>query len=362
MRHCLFHTLSARAKGAAGQTWVLFVLAASLGFLAGCTARPVATLYVTGLNQPRGMAFDSAGNLFVAETGARAAGTDGKAPAANNHSGRVLRITPDRQLTTVMERLPYTYLEVNGDVGVADVVILRDQIYVLTGEGDDANLSRRILGATPGGRAKRVANFMDLVNATSADRDLDIGRIKANPYAMVAAAGGSAFYVSDGASGRILRVTLDGNISVFAELPNAPPLAGMAFGPDGRLYVTMFSLWPHTPGTGAIWAADPAGKLTAVVEDLTMPIDVAFDGVGTLYVLEFSNGEQPEQPYAPRSGRLLQLAEDGARSIVLDRLNYPTAMVFSSTEDLYIAVGGAFTAAGQGAIVKVSCLRCNVDR
>jgi hypothetical protein len=60
-------------------------------------------------------------------------------------------------------------------------------------------------------------------------------------------------------------------------------------------------------------------------------------------------------PMRPTMAGLLRVEYDGARTIVLDRLSYPTAMLFSPTGDLYIAVNGAFTAPGQGSILKVAC-------
>ena len=86
-----------------------------------------------------------------------------------------------------------------------------------------------------------------------------------------------------------------------------------------------------------------------------MPIDVGFEGAGAMYVLEFSDGRRPGQPYAAGLGRLLRIEHNGARTVVLDRLNYPTAMAFSRAGDLYIAVNGAFSAPGQGAILKIAC-------
>jgi len=129
----------------------------------------------------------------------------------------------------------------------------------------------------------------------------------------------------------------------------------MAFGPDGRLYMAMFSLRPHLPGSGAVWSADSSGQLAIAVQGLTMPIDVGFAASGAMYVLEFGQSAQPDRLYPSESGRLLRISEDGAPVVVLDRLNYPTALAFSPTGDLYIAVGGAFTAPGEGAILRVSC-------
>jgi DNA-binding beta-propeller fold protein YncE len=334
----------------------LLGLLAGLVLLLGCASRPIAEPFATGLNQPRGMAFDAAGNLFVAEAGALDPADVGEARPETNHSGRVLRIDSGGHVSAVVQGLPYTHYEISGDVGAADVAVLGQTLYLLTGEGYDDQLSRSVLRALPGGPLQPVASLLTFaIGTTPIEQQMVMGGAPSNPYAMAAAPDGSALYVTDGASGRVLRVALDGNIRAFAQLPQMPPLTGLAFGPDGKLYVTMFSTLPHAPGSGAIWAADASGALSSAAAGLTMPIDVGFDALGTIYVLEFSDGGQPSQPYAAGSGRLLRVERDGARTTLLDRLDYPTAMVFSSAGDLYIAVGGAFSAPGQGAILKVPC-------
>jgi sugar lactone lactonase YvrE len=334
----------------------ILVLLAGLGLLSSCMARPVVELFATGLNQPRGMAFDGAGNLFVAEAGALDPAAAGGSQPETNHSGRVVRIDTNRHVTTIVDGLPFTHYTTSGDIGATDVVMLGDALYVLTGEGYDDQLSRSVLGVTPGGPPQPVASILNFaIDTTPLDYQLSHGGVPTNPYAMAVAPDGSTLYITDGASGRVLRATLDGNIRLFAELPNMPPLTGLAFGSDAMLYFAMFSTLPHTPGSGVIWAADPSGKLTAAAEGLTMPIDVGFNDAGMMYVLEFSDGLQPQQPYAAGSGRLLRIERHGAQTVVLDRLDYPTAMVFSHTGDLYIAVSGAFTAPGEGAILKVPC-------
>jgi DNA-binding beta-propeller fold protein YncE len=319
-------------------------------------ARSIAEPFAAGLNQPRGLAFDDAGDLFVAEAGAAAASEPSNLPITTNQSGRVLRITPGGARTTVVDGLPFMhYTDTSIDVGPADVAVLDGALYVLTGEGY-GQLSRALLRAPPGQPPQMVASILNFAMAgTRLGQMIGPNAVAANPYAMVAAPDNSALYIADGASGRVLRATLDGKIGVFAELPDLPPLTGLAFGPDGRLYVTMFSALPHAPGSGALWAADRSGKLALAADGLTMPIDVGFDAAGQMYVLEFGDGRQPERPYAAGVGRLLRIAHDGSRTVVLDRLNYPTAMIFSRAGDLYIAAGGAFSAPGHGAIVKIPC-------
>jgi len=323
----------------------LLTLLVGIALLAACVPRAVAQPFATGLNQPRGMVFDDAGNLFVAEAGAAAIGAS---------SGRVMRISPHGDLSVAVDGLPFTHLPDHGDVGAADLAMLGGTLYVLTGEGHAA-LSRSVLRVLPDRSVQPVASLLSFAAAGLSTDLIGSGLVASNPYAIAAAPDGRALYVADGASGRVLRVTLDGKISGFAELPHMPPLTGLAFGSDGRLYFADFSALPHAPGSGAIWAANRSGKLTPVATGLTMPIDVSFDGAGSMYVLEFSDGRRPAQPYAAGLGRLLRIELDGARTVVLDQLNYPTAMVFSHAGDLYIAVNGAFSAPGQGAILKIAC-------
>jgi sugar lactone lactonase YvrE len=336
----------------------LRALAALLGLalLASCAQRPAAETYVTGLNEPRGLSFDAAGDLLVAEAGAPDPPAAGAPPIVTNHSGRVLRIDARRQVTTLVDQLPFAhYADEGSDIGPADVAVISGTLYLLTGEGYDP-MSRSVLRVAPNGSLQTVANFLSYAVANSLEaRMMGANLAQANPYAMAAAPDGSALYVADGASGRVFRVGFDGYIRVFAELPDAPPLTGLAFGPDGRLYFTNFSHLPHTPGSGAIWAANPAGKLALAAGELTMPIDIAFDALGTMYVLEFSAGLKSDAPYGAGDGRLLRMDRFGARTVVIDELNYPTAMAFSPAGDLYIAVGGAFSGRGQGAVLRLPC-------
>jgi DNA-binding beta-propeller fold protein YncE len=261
-------------------------------------------------------------------------------------------------MTTVVDGLPYTYYDGTGDVGVADVAIAGDTIYILTGEGYDDDLSRRVLRVAPGRPPEVVANLLNFAIGMSTTLDQQMGIVTSNPYAMTVTQDGRELYIADAATGRILRVTPAGDIRIFAELPMLP-LTGLAWSPDGRLYVAMFSLRPHALGSGELWAIASDGALTRIAQGLTMPIDVAFDAVGTLYVLEFGRSDLPATLYAPDSGRLLTIALDGSQMVVLDGLNFPTALAFAPTGDLYLAVGGAFGsdpgAVKRGAILRVPC-------
>ncbi|PLS82424.1 MAG: hypothetical protein CYG59_04135 [Chloroflexi bacterium] len=352
------------ASAYAFQAWVrrtyayhrpLLALLLTLGLLSSTMSRPTDERFATGLNQPRGMAFDEDGNLLVAEAGVVGASALGDAPILSNISGRVVRIAPSGQATEVLNGLPHTHYRDSGiAVGAADVVMLDGTLYVLTGEGYEP-LSRAILLNTTAG-PRLVASILNFsMSRSSLGQMIGPNAIPANPYAMVVAPDARALYIADGAAGRVLRVTLDGHIDVFAEVPKLVPLTGLAFGPDRKLYLTEFGGLPHSPGSGAIWTADPSGKLEIVASGLTMPIDVGFDAAGTMYVLEFGDGRNPARPYPAHRGRLLRIEQNGTQVVVREGLNYPTAMVFSEAGDLFLAVNGAFTRRQQGMILKIPC-------
>ncbi|MCB0112683.1 MAG: ScyD/ScyE family protein [Caldilineaceae bacterium] len=303
------------------------------------------------------MAFDADGNLYVAEAGAVDPEDNSTIAPKINHSSRVVRIDADRHITPMLEGLPFTNYIIAGDIGATDVAILDGNLIILTGEGYDDKLSRMVLRLTPDGSPESIASiraFVEFITPMDSMMGAGAGHA-ANPFAMIVSPDGETVYISDGAAGRILQMTGEGGLSLWAKQPNAPPLTGLAFGADGRLYAAMLSALPFQAGNGAVLRADSRGGFAIVVPDLTMAVDVAFDATGTMYVLEISSGPTPAQLYAPASGRLLRIAADGTRTVILDKLNYPTSMIFSTQGDLYLSINGAFSAAGVGEIWRVPC-------
>jgi hypothetical protein len=221
--------------------------------LAACVPRAVAQPFATGLTQPRGMAFDASGDLLVAEAGAASGGAS---------SGRVIRIGPSGAQSVAADGLPFTRLPDHGDVGAADIATLGGSIFVVTGEGHAA-LSRSVLRVLPDRSVQPIASLLNFATAGMPRDLIGSGLVASNPSAIAAAPDGSALYVADGASGRVLRVGLDGTIQLFAELPGMPPLAGLAFGPDGRLFFADFSRLPHAPRQRHDLGCRPIGQAGA---------------------------------------------------------------------------------------------------
>src|SRR4029453_2806441 len=90
-----------------------------------------------------------------------------------------------------------------------------------------------------------------------------------------------ALFVGD-RSGSVLRIDADGHAHAFASLPASVAAFHLAFGPDGHLYVAAPTLGTHDP----IYRISPEGDAVAWSAGFGRPQGLAFDGAGHLYVVE----------------------------------------------------------------------------
>jgi sugar lactone lactonase YvrE len=90
---------------------------------------------------------------------------------------------------------------------------------------------------------------------------------------------GGTMYVGD-RSGAIYRIPEPGLTEKFATLEPSVAAYHMAFGPDGRLYVTA----PGLASYDAVYAVDAKGKVDQYFRGLGRPQGLAFDKEGKLYV------------------------------------------------------------------------------
>ena len=86
-------------------------------------------------------------------------------------------------------------------------------------------------------------------------------------------------YVGD-RSGTIYDIVGDDHGEVFAKLEPSVAAYHMAFGPDGRLFVTA----PGLASSDAIYSVDSDGRVTTFFRGLGRPQGLAFDTDGNLYV------------------------------------------------------------------------------
>ncbi len=100
----------------------------------------------------------------------------------------------------------------------------------------------------------------------------------------------------------------------------------LAVGPDGAIYVSTLSGFPFEVGLATVWRWDGV-QATPYVTGLTTAVDLDFASDGSLYVVEMRgvNGRGP--------GRVLRIAPDGTRRVVVDGLDFPTGITV--TDDAF---------------------------
>ena len=106
-----------------------------------------------------------------------------------------------------------------------------------------------------------------------------------------------AMYVGDRA-GTIYRIAEDASAETFARLEPSVAAYHMAFGPDGRLYVTAPGLASHD----AVYAIDTDGNVSTYFRGLGRPQGVAFDKAGNLYVAGCYQGRHGIVKITPKAG------------------------------------------------------------
>ena len=273
------------------------------------------TTVATGLNNPRGISFDSAGNLYVAQSGSGGDGADGRCiaspssqyiPLCAAENGSVTKIAPDGTKTDVLSGLTSIALSPTGEqaAGPADFKFdSQGNAYLLTGLAGDPNVRDTTLKAPDLGKLYKV----DLATGgltTLADfgqyeakNNPDHTDLISNPYSF--AIKGNTAYVVDGGGNDIYKVALDGSgiqdVKAFPQLkipvdqlvypalpPGAAPPAGapaapppgyviapnglpasqqsvptaIAVAPDGSLTVSEYTYYPYPEGKARIWSVD----------------------------------------------------------------------------------------------------------
>jgi hypothetical protein len=333
-----------------------FATAAGLT-VAGCASSgPEQVVVFDNLSQPRGLSVDRS-RVCVAEAGAISA----EGPAREEpgqleaDTGRVL-CAPlgDGEPVAMIEGLPFVYYpDAAVTSGAADVVSDGQDLHVLVGESY-GEFARSVVAVNASGTQKVVDLLAFAVARSSAG-----GGLRSNPYSFVIAPDRTGFFISDAATGTVLRAGSDGTVETFASVPGHEVLTGMTWGPDGALYVASFGQLPHPVGSGAVIAIDANGQHRVVVGDLTMVIDIGFDESGGIFILEYSSPVEDPQgtdAYRDGAGRLLYVSDptqNSAAQVLLDRLDRPTGLSVGA-EAVWISISAGEEAPGEGSVVRVS--------
>ena len=224
------------------------------------TPSGVQSTYASRLSFPRGLAFDSLGNLFAAET---------LAPAGDVEVGKVLKFNLNNKATTLGSAAQFFFeglaIDIAGNVyvmGTDTSPTAAGTIFKFTPSGE-----RIVFGSVPG---DPVSNFGLAFDST-----------------------GNLYATASGAQ-TIYKFAPDGTPTVFVG-PDAFATgeypAGLAFDSSGNLFISIETF--TDPGADSIVYFSPTGVKSPFATGLTTPRGLAFDSSGNLFVAEAGVPEIP---------------------------------------------------------------------
>jgi len=242
------------------------------------TPSGVQSTYASGLENPRGLAFDGLGNLFAAEF----------LNQDDIDLGRVLKFNLRNKVSTVGSAAHFVFNGLASDMAGNAYVMASDDnspvgagtIFKFTPDGD-----RLIFGTVPG---------------TTGDNLL-----QANQGLAFDSAGN--LYAADGGAQTIFKFAPNGTRNVFAG-PSAFALGayptGLTFDSSGNLFVSTecFSPFFCEPGSDTILKFTPTGAESTFATGLTYPRGLAFDSSDYLFVAESIPGGGDILKFPPGGG------------------------------------------------------------
>jgi hypothetical protein len=345
-----------------------------------------AVVVMSGLDNPRGLAFGLDGALYVAEAGRGGAGPCFIATVnCYGPTGAISRLRAGQQ-TRVVTGLP-SWAAPNGRAeGPNDIALvgMRDA-YVTIGLEQDPAIRTQAPEFAGYGRVVHVSaiaavspqeqlptshrwQFVADLGAYEIAMNPDCGRIDSNPFSLIAEAEG--LLIVDAGANALVRRSGTGTLSTFAafpsrystpqgpecpELPADYPLTqptetvptSVAIGPDGAYYVGQLAGFPVVSGAASIFRVEPGSAPTTFLTGFTFIISIAFDESGNLYVLQHLDA-----PGMPQTGSLIRVAPNGGRTTLISGLSRATAVAVGPDGGVYISHKG--TSAGTGEVLRIA--------
>jgi hypothetical protein len=264
-------------------------------------------------------------------------GPDGALYVTEGTVGRVSRIDPaSGTVTTVAEGLPPAVIPVGGAI---DVAFLDGTAYVLVtlvspfGNGIDGVY--RVDGPAQFTVVADIGSF-----AAQNPPATSFALLQGVQYSIETHRGG--FLVADGHHNRILRVELDGSVSVAHAFGNIVPTGLEAWG--RTILMARAGAVPHPPEEGRILAIDArSGQVREVAAGAPLLVDVERGRGQTLYGLaqgHWSPGQMDGTPADPNTGSLVRVNAAGSFDVIATGLDRPTSFEIIDNSAYIVSLTG----------------------
>jgi hypothetical protein len=370
-----------RVKGA--KRWIVlgFLLAAGVPLAASpAVAKPAAptpsaanvTLFASGLNNPRGLAFGPDGDLYVAEGGlggslmttpAECTQVPDVGPYSGGFTSRISKIDPNGVRTTVADGLPSSQTNPeSGSLvsGVADVAFVGRQLYALeAGAGCSHGLlgtDNSILRVNPDGSTTQVADLSQFLKSHPVAHP-NPGDFEPDGtwYSMVAVRGD--LYAVEPNHGEIDRIDPStGGISRLIDISASQGhIVPTALAYKGNFFFGNLGTFPVTPGSESLFKVTPSGQIQQRLTGLTTVLGLVFGPRNRLYALESMTAPGFPGPGELGTGQVVRINPSGSQTVIATGLSFPTAITLGPDGALYVSnLGFGGPAPGVGQILRIT--------
>lgn len=343
------------------QRKTVILLLVALGSLMGIyhAAAQDDNIIASGLNSPRDLCYDSAGNLFIAEAGI---GGDIEVPAPPGPpppegqepqpatlglTSQISMVAPDGTLSVY---LPYmTSVSNAGEtLGVQSVYATEDSVWMVISIAGP-NMPFRDAVVELDRETYRVKHFIDLFTYEAQNDPDGRGDVDSNANDIAVAPDDTLFIADAGANTVYTWVEGEG-LQPFHSWGDNPVPTSVDFDANGDVYVGFLGEG-IAPGAGKIERWTRAGELVETFSGLTGVTDIEVTDDGTIYAVQLFTA-MGEQGPDMASGNVVSVTADGATPL-LEGLAVPYGLAMSPDGQLVVSTSTVFSAPGSGTVVAV---------